>query len=134
MFVSLDAALMLLQYVLLLRSFTQLAGEFPEDRRDLLDKLGPMLGDVLALTAFLVLPLTLAGSMLAKQRLFGPLESRQCVAGAKALQLRVRMGRALGTSAASRSVQRIQGWITNPSASLSVELLGAGNPGSRPHH
>ncbi len=95
MFVSLNAVAMLLQYVLLLRSLTQLAGEMPQDGLHLLDELGPLLGDVLALTAFLVLPLTIAVGLLATHRFSGPIYRfqvylRQVIAGEKPADCRLR--------------------------------------------
>ena len=97
MFVSLNAIAMLLQYTLLMRYLTKLAGESSADGPLLLEVLGPMLGDVLMLTAFLSLPLTFAVGMLATHRFSGPIYRlqvylRQVIAGEKPADCSLRKG------------------------------------------
>ena len=97
MFLALNAVAMLLQYTLLMRSLVQVADEFPQDGLFMLDVLGPLLGRVLALTAFLILPLTFAVGVLATHRFSGPVYRfqvylRQVIAGEKPADCKLRRG------------------------------------------
>jgi hypothetical protein len=96
-FVCLSALALLLQYLLLISVLTRVASELPHDGLLLLDYLGPMLGQIFAISAGLLLPLTVCVGILATHRLAGPIYRfriflRQVIDGQRPADCKLRKG------------------------------------------
>src|SRR5690349_2586895 len=96
-FVGISALSLVLQYLLLMSALSRTANELPHDGMLLLDGLGGIVWRILAITAGLILPLTLVVGILATHRFAGPIYRfkiflKQVIAGEKPADCRLRKG------------------------------------------